>query len=251
MYALVKSLLLPPASLLLLLLLGLAWWRHPWLGRGLVGLAAGLLLALSLPVLANQLIAPLEAYPALGEDDWAATRAEAILVLSATRAKDAPEYGGDDLGDLTLVRLRYGAWLVRRTGLPLYLAGSNPDDPEPSLARLMAQVAEFEFQVQVAGIEERSRDTWENAHLGSALLAEAGLTRVLLVTHAWHMPRALRAFQATGLEVLPAPTGFAHGGGGVLGLRDFMPSQRALQKSYYSLHEYLGLVWYRIREFMA
>jgi uncharacterized SAM-binding protein YcdF (DUF218 family) len=251
LYSLFKSLLLPPASLLLPLLLGLIWWRRPRLGRGLVWLGTLSLLVLSLPWVAARLMTPLEPYPALGAVELSQAQAQAILVLAANRAVEAGEYGGDDLGELTLERVRYGAWLQRRTGLPLYLSGSNPQDPPPTLARLMRRVAETEFHVPVAGIEERSSDTWENAHFSAELLAEAGVRRILLVTHAWHLPRAVLAFAGTGLEVIPAPTAFVHKAGAELEMGDFFPSARALQKSYYALHEYLGLVWYRIREYRA
>lgn len=250
MYSILKTLLLPPASLLLLLFLGLAWWRRP-LGRALV-LVAGLgLWLLSLPIVAALLMGPLEPYPALSAEDLSRPRAQAILVLAANRQTDAQEYGGDDLGDMTLERVRYGAWLHHRTGLPLYVSGTSPADPEPSLARLMAQVLEQEFRAPVAGIEARSADTWENARFTQALLEGSGIRRLYLVSHAWHLPRAARAFEQAGLEVIPAPTGFVHRDGYRLEPGDFLPSARALWRSYFACHEYLGWIWYRIREKMA
>ena len=56
--------------------------------------------------------------------------------------------------------------------------------------------------------ESASRNTYENAVLTKALLAERGLQRVLLVTSALHMPRALATFKTAGIDAVPAATDF-------------------------------------------
>ena len=49
--------------------------------------------------------------------------------------------------------------------------------------------------------ERCSLDTRDNARFAAALLRRRGLSRVILVTCSWHLPRAERAFRAAGLEV--------------------------------------------------
>lgn len=49
--------------------------------------------------------------------------------------------------------------------------------------------------------ERCSLDTRDNARFAAALLRRRGLSRVVLVTCSWHLPRAERAFRAAGLEV--------------------------------------------------
>src|SRR3546814_19898055 len=68
---------------------------------------------------------------------------------------------------------------------------------------------ERDFGVEVRWTESESTSTWTNARLSAAKLRAAGIRRFYLVTHAWHMPRALLAFAGTGLEAVPAPPGFA------------------------------------------
>jgi uncharacterized SAM-binding protein YcdF (DUF218 family) len=86
-------------------------------------------------------------------------------------------------------------------------------------------------------------DTAGNAALSAAILKAAGIRRIFVVTHAFHMPRARLLFERAGLEVIPAPTAFfSHPNGDWLP-GDFLPQPKALQISYYALHEWLGLAW--------
>ncbi len=247
-YTILKALILPPIGLFMAILLGLLWWPHPWLGRGLVLFSVTLLLLMSLPVVATLLMSGLEPYPALNETDLQGSKSQAVIVLGAGRYSDALEYGGDDIGPLTLQRLRYAALLQRRTGLPLYASGGSPKNEPPALARLMQRSLERDFRVPVAGIEDRSRTTWENARYSAHLLLNQGISNILLVSHAWHLPRAVQAFERAGFKVTPAPTAFATGKDGVMKSTDFLPATRALHLSYYAIHEYLGRFWYAVRE---
>ncbi|WP_018873775.1 YdcF family protein [Thioalkalivibrio sp. ALJ16] len=234
-------LLLPPSGPLLLALVGLILLRT-WTGKAL--LVAGLLLtyALSLPPVSHALIAPLQA-PYTPPDATALESAEAIVVLGAGYRSGAVEFSGETVNDLALVRLRYAAALHRRTGLPVVATGGGPEDREPE-ARWMVEALE-EFGVTTIWEEPQARDTEGNARHSAALLQERGIQRVLLVTHAHHLPRASAAFERAGLEAIPAPTGafVAHDPG--LSLGAFKPQANAMRISWLAMHEYLGILWYR------
>ncbi len=77
------------------------------------------------------------------------------------------------------------------------------------------------------------------------MLREAGVRRVLLVTDAVHMPRAEQIFLRAGLEVVPAPTAFKKRG--PVTPASYIPNAGALKDSHYALHEWIGLLWYRLR----
>jgi uncharacterized SAM-binding protein YcdF (DUF218 family) len=109
----------------------------------------------------------------------------------------------------------------------------------------MKTVLESDFKVPVAWAETQSNNTLENARASRAMLAPLGIKRIYLVTHAWHMRRALAVYTRAGFDVAPAPTQFAtHFRTTAL---DFMPSAHALRDSSRFLHETLGLAWYRIK----
>lgn len=248
---LVASFLLPPLNIFMLALAGLALRnRAPRLGRALVVSAAVLLYTLSTPYVADRLLGALETARPLNLAS--PPTAQAIVILGAGTYFDAPEYGGDTVNRLSLERLRYGARLHRHTGKPILVTGGNPAGGTPE-GLLMKGVLEKDFGVPVRWTEDASRNTYENARFSRDILKPLGISRIYLVTQAWHMPRAVYAFRQAGFQVVPAPTGF--GGPRNHEQRDRMedrvfailPRAGALLKSYYAMHEGIGLLWYRFR----
>src|SRR5512141_46211 len=122
--AVVRALVLPPTGCVLVVLAGLALAaRHPRAGRALAAAGAVALLLLSIPVVAAQLTRWLEVAPPF--DAAAARSAQAVVILGGGVRRDAPDYGGDTLGRLTLERVRYGARIARMTGLPVLVSGGR------------------------------------------------------------------------------------------------------------------------------
>ena len=95
-------------------------------------------------------------------------------------------------------------------------------------------------------LEEQSLTTYENALYSAPLLRERGIGRVLLVTSAFHMPRAVAVFEAQGVEVVPAPTDFKRLVGEGL-IPGWLPGAGNLARSSFALHEMAGLLVYRWR----
>lgn len=240
-----KSLLLPPLSLFVLMAAGFGFrLRWPRFGVAVIAFAGITLVALSTPVVGSALMQSLQPYPPVDLVHLPA-RVGAIVVLGGDTQSEAREYGGDTAGYLTLERVRYGAYLYRQVGLPLLVTG-GPVKPEASpIARQMEAVLTGEFNVPVAWIEDAARDTHENATNSARLLRQDGIDAVVLVTHAWHMRRAVAAFQRAGLNTVPAPTRFVSRTAPLID--DFLPSAGALQTSSFAIHEWIGIAWYTLR----
>lgn len=258
----VHALVSPPLCLLLAALVGaLAWKRWPRLARALVAAAVALLVILSTPAVGTALLRSLEQYPPLPAPDprfdaadvangaraagtGALPPADALVVLGAESEAYAPEYGGATLGAFSLERTRYAAALARRTQLPVLCSGRAARDGERSVADQMAD-ALGEWGIEARWIEPCSTNTCENAERSAVLLQAANVRRIMLVSHAWHLARAVPEFERLGFEVVPAPTAFA--GGTPLGALDFLPSAKGLRLSQLALHEWLGRAWYALR----
>lgn len=243
-----NQILMPPASLLVLMLAGALLLRPaPRTGRTLIALGILLLYVLSTALVSSQFMKFLDRDqrpPILLSRTDPAHAHSAIVILSGDMRDAAPEYGGDTVGPLTLERLRYGAYLARRSGLPILVTGGKIDPHGPPIALLMRQVLETEFGVPVKWVETASRNTHENAVFSTRILKSAGIDRILLVTNAWHMPRAEIAFRGSGLKVVPAPTGYSRNRPGFL--ESLVPSPEELLRSAYALHEMIGNLWYRL-----
>jgi len=250
MYELLKAVILPPASVLIAVLIVQVFLGGTRAGRR--GVTAGLVLLylLSTPLVGDAALSALEVFPLLPAEGPLPQGAQAIVILSAESLMMA-EYSAPSPGAMTLERLRYGAHLQRRTGLPILVTGGIPAGRPTSLGSVMRQSLLEDFHVPVAWVEDQAQDTRQNALRSASILKAEGITRIFLVTHAWHMPRAKLAFERAGMTVICAPTAFIKGAvslkpGGGIGIRDVLPSAKALQSSYFAFHEMLGLAFYKL-----
>ncbi len=247
--SLIKLLLLPPIGLLILLAAGLVCYKRK-AGFSMAAVSLLLLFILSLPFVENKLAQYWERWPPVQADDLLQFMPQAIVVIGGGLEHAASEYKTDlTVNARTLLRLRYAAKLARETGLPVMVSGGKPVDmAEASEAQIMASVLIEEFGVPVAWQEVASRNTAENAQLSRNILREQGIDRIILVTQAYHMPRAESEFRKAGFRVLPAPTAFiGRGRAACFSLFDWIPSVRALEHVFLLSHESLGMVWYRLR----
>ncbi len=239
--------LIPPGLIILVGIFGFVMHvKWSWAGAAILGLSISGLIALALPMTGHQLMVPLESYaspidPSIKQAD---KNVGAIVVLGAGRYADAPEYGGDTVGPTDLVRLRYAAWLQRRTGLPILVSGGSPFSNAIPEASLMEKSLTEDFHAHVKWVEGKSRTTWENARYSRDILTAAGIRNVYLVTSAWHMRRATWSFETNGVELPQAPTGFVTLGQKYTGILGFLPSAEGMEITSTALRERLGFVWY-------
>ena len=235
--------LTPPAVLIVLCLVGglLALvWRG--FGVAVVILSAAALYLLAMPSSSSWLLERVEAALPDGPELRAA---QAIVVLGGDIHYGDGKAVPDSLGPLSLERVVYAAQAYRRLKLPVAVSGGRVLGSDASVGGLMQAALEQDFGVPVTWNEDRSRTTQENADFTARLLRTEGIATVVLVSHAWHLPRALRSFERAGLKPLPWPTPRS-----VVRLRridDFLPSIAALHDSFYALHEMLGGLYYRLR----
>jgi uncharacterized SAM-binding protein YcdF (DUF218 family) len=173
---------------------------------------------------------------------------DAIVVLSAgVYPADASQPQALPDWDCFL-RCERAAWLYRNwKPLPIVVSGGEIGDaPGTNLADTMHRFLEqLGVPASMIWSEGRSRNTYENALYTAELLRAKGVSRVVLVTEAYHMPRSERCFRKQGLEITPAPCAFRriqfHGG-----WMQYFPSPQAARWNGNALHEWVGLFWYRL-----
>jgi uncharacterized SAM-binding protein YcdF (DUF218 family) len=238
----IAALLLPPTSLIILGLIGFGQLsRRRRLGRTLILTSLISIWVLATPIVAGRLLDSLKPPPIT----FTGREADAIVILGGGRLENAIEFSGDTLGRFTLERVRYGAWLAKKLNKPILVTGGAPEGGVPE-GEMMRDSLNQEFAIKnVRWIETASNNTRENARFSAHLLRMAGIERIYLVTHAWHLARAMPEFEATGLQVTAAGTGYSS----PIKTKplDFVPNAKALHDSWLAMHEWIGLLWYRIR----
>jgi len=172
-----------------------------------------------------------EHYPAL--DLQSAGGAQAVVILGGGGQRGyAPEYGGPAADPELLERLSYGAYVARKTELPVLVTGNHTE------AVAMQGTLMRNFGIAPRWVEDQSYDTFENAANAVRMLAADGVRRVILVTHTSHMWRAVHEFTDAGIEVVPAPAGMR--APREYGIMSFEPSTSALTRACNAINELLG-----------
>jgi len=245
---LVAAALLPPLLLVLFLAAGLILHRRtPRLALSLILLATTALYALSTPWVGGLLQKNLEISAPLNPAQLQS--ADAIVVLGGGRRIAAAEYGSDTLNGISLERLRYAAYLHRASGLPILASGGKPGGGTQSEGRIMQHILQSEYGISPRWIEDAALTTWDCARLSSPRLKEQNIQHIVLVTHAWHLRRAVPLFESQGLDVIPA--GIQFSSTRVDSIFDLLPSPAGLRDSTFALHEWLGILWYKLRSIFA
>jgi uncharacterized SAM-binding protein YcdF (DUF218 family) len=246
MFSLVSNLLWPfaqPGNLLLLLLLLalLGLWRGPRrLALALLAAAVLTLTAVGLLPVGQWLMVPLEnrfAEPALPPrvDGIVALGGSLSLSVSAARDTVALEGSVERLTKLIELARRYPE-------ARLVLTGNGKPVTEAAVS--LRFLREQGLPVDRVLLDERARNTYENATFSQALAQPAAGERWLLVTSAVHMPRAVGCFEAVGWPVTPFPVDYQTSGRFELADR-FDVAQRLLELDA-AVKEWLGLIAYRL-----
>jgi uncharacterized SAM-binding protein YcdF (DUF218 family) len=217
-------------------------------GKALVLFAVMLLAFCSYTPTADILIKPLiKQYPSYGHDNSLMLNQlpKFVVVLGAGHSDNSSLPVVSRIGYDSLVRLIEGIRIYRLipNGKLLLSGGSTPGTI--SSAQDMAQLArELGVIEKDIIIESESRDTKDEAQIISTI---AGTERFVLVTSSSHMPRSMALFKKHGMNPIPAPTRSIEERIYYRGPNPFFPSSVNLEKAEMAFHEYLGIIWAKLR----
>jgi uncharacterized SAM-binding protein YcdF (DUF218 family) len=234
------------------ILLGVVAALLVWKGKrrsGFAAVVAGVVLlwVCATPVFSHLVRGSLEReFPPMSVDETPVADAIVILGGAVHMVDSAKEVM--DLSD-SFDRLLHALRLFKARKAPMLIASGGSRPGTASEAEVMATLlSELGVPRDAILLEPSSRNTYQNAVNTRAILEGQGIDKVLLVTSAFHMRRAVAAFQALDVEVVPAPTDYEVVGE-EYGILNWLPGAEALFRTTYSVKEYLGLVvyWFRVR----
>jgi uncharacterized SAM-binding protein YcdF (DUF218 family) len=249
-YSLISYLLRPYVFVLLLLGLVIArlWWKRPEQRRSLLWVAVPFLLLIVLST-------PIAGYFAIGSLEWQyppqeerPKDAEAIVVLDGGGLPPDQTRARAELAPASLFRTLHAARLYHQAGPCLLLVTGggklDPDVPGPPFVELMAELL-LQLGVRPSDllVESTSRTTYENAVESRKVLQKRSVNRIVLVTDATHLPRAVRCFRKQGFEVTPSGCHYQ-----ATELKPsvyfFLPAEAGIRGNQEAAHEWIGLAWY-------
>ncbi|OQY42336.1 MAG: envelope biogenesis factor ElyC [Desulfobacteraceae bacterium 4572_87] len=249
----VGSLLMPLPFCLLVSFLGLFFlWRGKRVVTGKILITLGLagLVLMSYNPVSRVLNRPLnckyEAHlPKKSDKIKTEPLVKYVVVLAGGHKSDPNLPATSQLSGPSLIRLVEGVRIFRRNpGAKLILSGGGSVDPVPEAA-VMAQVSRFMGVAEKDTIIEAvSNDTKDQARLIKPIV---GTAPFVLVTSAIHMPRSMALFQNFGMNPIPAPAGSTSRVKTPFSPQDIFPSVRALEDTTEAIHEYLGLLWGKLK----
>lgn len=245
LHKILPTLVLPVGLTLLLLVAAFSLRRWP-----IVMMTAGFLWLASLPCVSGFLLSELE-----GETREMSIReapsADAILVLSGMLGPDRGSGKKNNWGE---GYDRFDA------GIQLWQAGKAPllvlTDPalfqsgqhETEGKRLQREAWKLGLPEDCVLLLGPVGNTAQEAELFGKVARERGWHKVVLVTSAWHMPRALERFHRNGLQCLPFPVDYRTGKERGISAQDFFPTASALAGTEVFFREWVGRWFYRLHD---
>ena len=233
--------LLPPGLFILIILGSLYFFlrtkRKYWLAVPLL-----LIYLLSISAVSTKLIKPLEGYYPQPDPD-SLKGAQAIVVLGGGASDNVSDFNGKgQISSRAANRFLMALRLHKALNIPVILSGGQGYSRSATEAEIAARTltscgVEEEYLI----LEDRSRNTQENAAFTKKICQQKHLQKIILVTSACHLPRSVMLFQREDIDVIPYPADYRTSNRNALDVFSFVPSINSLYNTTASFKEYMGI----------
>jgi len=175
-------------------------------------------------------------------------QADVILMLGGSIYEKSPDISGQGApGPDTLMRLVTAARLHRRLGIPIVVSGGKVFSDSVPIAPIAKRfLVDLGIPADTVILEERSRDTYENALYCKSICEQHGFKKPLMVTSSYHIKRALLCFNKVALAVTPFPCALTTWPDKRYGWQHVLPSAGALHTISIACHEWIGSIYTRL-----
>ena len=238
--------LLPPGIFILFLIISGIWFlfKKYW-KTGLLNCSIGILLwVLSVSPVSDVMLRGIESEFAIPQKP----EGDVILLLGGGAYDEVPDLSGVGApsGDM-LERIVTAVRLQKRLNIPVIVSGGKVFKHKKAEAPIVMRfLIDLGLPANRVIVEDKSRDTVENARYTSKILKKNGYKKPLLVTSAYHMKRSILSFEKAGIKVIPFPVGFKTWQNKKYGWEDYLPDVAALEIAYIAMREHIGLLFYKV-----
>ncbi|MCX7724194.1 MAG: YdcF family protein [Thermodesulfovibrio sp.] len=229
---LITSFILPPGILVVIFLLIAIFEKKRKLIRYMALFSALFVYLISIEPVKDFLLYPLEKSYSVSEK----LDADAIVILGGGF------YSIESFKEDTANRLLTGYRVYKKTKLPIIVSGGVVDRKIPESTVMANMLRELGVENNKIIEENKSRDTAQNALYVYEICKEKAFKRLILITSAYHMKRAVKLFQKTGVEVLPYPADFKRSN--YYNIYSFLPRFSHFAVSSKAIREYIALIVY-------
>lgn len=236
--------LLPPGIFVTLLLLsGYVFFRRKKRKAARIHIVLGLVLwAFTIVPLSDTLLSSLESGIKIPENP----QGDIIILLGGGAYEGTYDLTGIGApSEEMLTRTITAVRLQRKLDIPIIVSGGSVFKGKKAEAPIVKRfIIDLGVPEHMVIVEDKSRDTIENAKYSLELCKKFKCKEPILVTSAFHMKRSVMSFEKVGLKVLPVPAGFRTWAGKKYIWEDYMP--HGLENMSITVREYMGLAFYKI-----
>jgi uncharacterized SAM-binding protein YcdF (DUF218 family) len=240
-HRLLQSLILPPLNSVIIILFGCCFNKRT--RKVIISIGILTFYIQSTPFFAYNLNKSLELPPL---ENLQMESVQAIVVLGGGVNGHSYEYKvGATASSETLVRLRYTAYLANKYPDLLIVTSGGYTGGRYTEGKVMRYILINSFHVSnPILVEDSSKNTDENAKYVAKMLKMLGITKVALVSQAFHLKRASMLFRKYGLKPVAASTGYIYSNDAATPILAFIPSASAMSFTARAMHEFIGYLFY-------
>lgn len=238
--------MMPPGIFVVILLIAGIWFFvKRWRFAGIFNITIAIALwALSINPVSDYLLRGLEHEFVIPKK----VSADVIVLMGGGSDLQAPDLTGiGSPGNDMLARVVTTARLYKQLKVPVIITSGKAFENKPSEAPIIKRfLMDLDVPEAMIILEDKSRDSIENARYTKEICLKKGFKRLAVVTSAFHMQRTALSFKKVGLDITPVPAKYKTWQNQKYYWEDYLPNASNLFDSSIALKEYVGLVFYKI-----
>ncbi len=176
------------------------------------------------------------------------TEIDSIVILSGGSIGATPDRNmNNSLNDQSFLRTYMGYKIWKKKNVPVIVTGGKLFDAmEPEALTMSNLLLELGVSKNMIIIEDKSRNTIENALNINDIIKNKNFKKIALITSAYHMKRSVYIFKKININVIPFPTDYRNSFK-KNSFISFLPSISNLYDIYLTFHEYIGIIFAKIK----